>query len=92
MYNLLVVRSVAINILKNIDVIFDFLNDNQYKMLFCLGLGPKKVRYSVIAETNRVIGTFRNEVLFSYEKKGVERTLTLLQPILGRIMKDNNDD
>ena len=97
--SLLVVRRMAINILKNIDVIFDFLNDNQYKMLFCLGLAPKKQDksterkiFSVIAETNRVIWTVRNEVLFSYEKKGVERIVTLLQPILDRIMKDNNDD
>ena len=34
----------------------------------------------------------RSEVLFSYEKKGVERIVALLQPILGRIMKDNNDE
>ena len=97
--SLLVVRRMAINILKNMDVMFDFLNENQYKMLFCLGLGPKKQDksterkiFSVIAETNRVIWTVRNEVLFSYEKKGVERIVTLLQPILDRIMKDNNDD
>ena len=76
---LLVVRRMARNILKNVDVIFDFLEDNQYKMLFCLGLGPKKQdksterkRFGVIAEINRVIWTGKNEVSFSYEKKGVE--------------------
>ena len=75
----MVVRRMARNILKNIDVIFDFLDDNQYKMLFCLGLGPKKQdksterkRFGVIAEINRVIWTGRTEVSFSYEKKGVE--------------------
>ena len=61
---------MPINILKNIDVIFDLLFDNQYKMLFCLGSGPKKQDkstkrkiFSVIAETNRVIRTVRNYVL-----------------------------
>ena len=78
---LLVVRRMVINIiLRNIYVIFDCLNDKQFKMLFYLGLGPKKQDknterkiFSVIAGTNRVIWTFRNEVLFSYEKNGIER-------------------
>ena len=46
----------------------------------------------MIAETtgNRVIWTVRNEVLFSYKKKGIERIVMLLQPILDRIVKENN--
>ena len=68
-------------------------------MLLCLRLGPKKKDksterkiFSVIAETKRVIWKVRNEVLFSYEKKGVERIVTLLQPILDRVMKHNDDE
>ena len=87
------------NYFKNIDVIFDYLNDEQRRMLFCLGLGPKRQDkrterkiFSVIAETNRVIWTIRNEILFSYEKKGIERIVMLLQPILDRLIRDNNDN
>ena len=87
--SLLVVKRMAISFLRNIDVIFDSLNNKQYRTLFCLGLGPKKQEngteikiFSGIAETNRVIWKAGNEVLLSYKKKGIERIAMLLQPIL----------
>ena len=97
--SLLVVRRMVMNCFKNIDVILDYLNDEQRRMLFCLGLGPKRqdkrterMIFSVIAETNRVIWTIRNEILFSYEKNGIERIVMLLQPILDRLVRDSNDN
>ena len=44
----------------------------------------------MIAETKRVIWTVRNEVLFSYDKKGIERIVMLLQLILDTIVKENH--
>ena len=50
--------------LKRMESVFGSLSDQQCRMLFCLGLGPRKRGkgierkiFSMIAETNRVICT-----------------------------------
>ena len=51
-------------------------------------VGSKETRkgnvkiFSVVADTNRVVWKIRNEVLYSYENKGIERILMLLQTVL----------
>ena len=57
--------------------------------------GPAKVHksvqrqiFSMVSETNRLIWNVRNEVLFSYERQGVEKVKSLVSPILLRIKND----
>ena len=73
------------------------MTDKQRECLFCLGLGPGNVEkltqrkmFSMIAEKNRVIWSIRNknEVLFSYERNGVEKVTSLVRPIMNRIKNE----
>ena len=68
------------------------MTDERRKRLFCLGLGlenvekltPRKM-FIAIAETNWVIRSIRHEVLFLYEKNGIEKVTYPVSPIMRRI-------
>ena len=90
-----VVRNLVLSSIKDIGVDCSSMTDEQRKCLFCLGLGPAKVHksvqrqiFSMVSETNRLVWNVRNEVLFSYERQGVEKVKSLLSPILLRIKND----
>ena len=93
--SLSVVRSLVFSSIKDIGIDCSSMTDEQRKCLFCLGLGPGNVEkltqrkiFSMIAETNRVIWSIRNEVLFSYERNGVEKVTSLVRPIMSRIKNE----
>ena len=89
------VRSLVFSSIKDIGIDCSSMTDEQRKCLFCLGLGQRNVEkltqrkiFSMIAETNRVIWSIRNEVLFSYERNGVEKVTSLVRPIMSRIKNE----
>ena len=89
------VRNLVLSSIKDIGVDCSSMTDEQRKCLFCLGLGPAKVHksvqrqiFSMVSETNRLVWNVRNEVLFSYERQGVEKVKSLVSPILLRIKND----
>ena len=86
------VRSLVVSSIKDIGIDCSSMTDEQRKCLFCLGLGPGNVEkltqrkmFSIIAETNLVIWSIRNEILFSYERNGVEKVTSLVRPIMNWI-------
>ena len=82
------VRNLVLSSIKDIGVDCSSMTDEQRKCLFCLGLAPAKVHKSVQRQIFRLVWNVRNEVLFSYERQGVEKVKSLVGPILLRIKND----